>query len=310
MGDTAPPVLRQISAGLLVLGGAMDLFPMGMLPAILLCGIGAAFLLWGRYQLVALLVAAIAIITMMVNALLRETHVVFGGLWIFDILAVAITLAAIVATTASVHWEDDDDGLVFGERVLLAIDRISAAVGKLFAWSIVLLTAATSYEVFARYLFNAPTRWAFDISYMLYGALFMGGGAYALSRNGHVRGDFLYRNFSPKKQASFDLVLYVLFFFPGMIAFLYSGWGYYWLSFIMNEHSSVTPRGPIIWPFKGLIPFVGGLMLLQGAAETARCVMCLKLGAWPHRLRDVEELEKVILAKAAAERGEAPEGAR
>ncbi|MSO71884.1 MAG: TRAP transporter small permease subunit [Alphaproteobacteria bacterium] len=195
------------------------------------------------------------------------------------------------------------------DKILLGVDRVSAAVGKLFAWCIVLLTLAVSYEVFARYLFRSPTSWAFDASYILYGTLFMMAGAYTLSRNGHVRGDFMYRNFSPRKQAAFDLVLYVLFFFPGMLAFAYAGWTYFSFSYSMNEHSSFSPHGPIIWPYKGVIPLVGVLMLAQGLAEVTRCIICLRSGEWPRRLKDVEELEKVVAEKIAAERA-AAEGIR
>jgi TRAP-type mannitol/chloroaromatic compound transport system permease small subunit len=187
------------------------------------------------------------------------------------------------------------------QRVLLAVDRISAFVGKAFAWAIVLVTLVIGYEVFARYVFRAPTGWGFDASYMLYGTLFMMAGAYALSRGAHVRGDFLYRAFSPRTQAGLDLALYLLFFVPGMAALIYAGWGFFHLSYVMNEHSSFSPGGPIVWPFKALIPVAGGLMLLQGVAEMVRCVICLKTGEWPARLSDVEELERELLARAAAQ---------
>jgi TRAP-type mannitol/chloroaromatic compound transport system permease small subunit len=186
------------------------------------------------------------------------------------------------------------------QRVLLAVDRISAFVGKAFAWAILVLTLVIGYEVFARYVFRAPTGWGFDASYMLYGTLFMMAGAYALSRGVHVRGDFLYRGFSPRTQAGLDLGLYLLFFVPGMAALIYSGWGFFHLSYIMNEHSSFSPGGPIVWPFKALIPVAGVLMLLQGLAEVVRCVICLATGQWPPRLSDVEELERELLEQAAA----------
>ena len=187
------------------------------------------------------------------------------------------------------------------QRVLLAIDRVNTWVGKTFAWSILALTLVIAYEVFARYIFRAPTGWGFDASYMLYGTLFMMAGAYALSRGAHVRGDFLYRMFSPRTQAGFDLALYVLFFVPGMAALIYSGWGFFDLSYAMNERSSFSPDGPIVWPFKALIPIAGALMLLQGLAEIVRCAICLSTGRWPQRLSDVEELEREIIAQAEAE---------
>ena len=191
------------------------------------------------------------------------------------------------------------------QGVLLGIDRISVAVGKLFAWCIVLLTLAVAYEVFARKLFRAPTTWGYDVSYILYGTLFMMAGAYALSRNGHVRGDFLYRGWAPRTQAGVDLVLYFLFFFPGMLAFVYSGWGFFHASYLQHERSMFSPGGPVIWPFKGLIPIVGVLLLMQGFAEVVRCIQCLQAGAWPQRLSDVQEMEQLILQKAEEERARA-----
>jgi TRAP-type mannitol/chloroaromatic compound transport system permease small subunit len=185
------------------------------------------------------------------------------------------------------------------QRALLAIDRISAFIGKAFAWGIVLLTLVIVYEVFARYVFRAPTGWGFDASYILYGTMFMMAGAYALSRGAHVRGDFLYRGFSPRVQAGCDLGLYLIFFLPGMLALLYSGWNFFELSYVMNERSSFSPAGPIVWPFKALIPIAGALMLLQGVAEIVRCGICLHTGTWPQRLADVEELEQELLAQAA-----------
>ena len=185
------------------------------------------------------------------------------------------------------------------QRLLLGIDRLSTIVGRTFAWSILVLTAVIVYEVFVRYVFRAPTTWGYDVSYMLYGTLFMMAGAYALSRNGHVRGDFLYRMMPPRRQAWFDLVLYILFFFPGIFAFMISGWYFFEDSYRQNERSMFSPSGPVIWPFKFLIPLVGFLLLLQGLVELVRCVQCIREGAWPQRLSDVEELEQRILAEAA-----------
>lgn len=186
------------------------------------------------------------------------------------------------------------------QSVLLGIDRLSAFMGKAFAWCIIALTGVVVYEIVMRYAFRAPTSWAYDVSYMLYGALFMMAGAYALSRNGHVRGDFLYRNFAPRNQARLDLVLYVLFFFPAIFAFMISGWTFAHISFLQNERSMFSPTGPVIWPFKFLIPVVGVLLLLQGVVEVVRCIRCIRTGTWPERLSDVEELEQQILAAAAA----------
>jgi TRAP-type mannitol/chloroaromatic compound transport system permease small subunit len=184
------------------------------------------------------------------------------------------------------------------DRLLFTVDEISTWVGKTAGWCILVLTFTTSYEVFMRYLFLAPTEWAFDASYMLYGTLFMLAGAYTLARNGHVRGDFIYRAWPARRQATFDLVLYFLFFFPGMLAFIYAGYGYAKLSWMMNEHSAASPNGPPVYHFKALIPITGVLMVMQGVVESIRCIQCIRTGEWPQRLHDVEELEKIVLEKA------------
>jgi TRAP-type mannitol/chloroaromatic compound transport system permease small subunit len=181
------------------------------------------------------------------------------------------------------------------QRLLIPVDRVSTSVGHTFAWSILLLTFAVSYEVFSRYVLGRPTDWAFDASYILYGALFIMSGAYALSRNSHVRGDFLYRAWSNKTQAKMDLLLYFLFFFPGIIAFIYAGYGFAAQSWVTHEHSAYSPDGPPIYHYKTLIPFTGVLLLLQGIVEVVRCLICIRSGEWPSRLHDVEELEKIIL---------------
>ena len=185
------------------------------------------------------------------------------------------------------------------QRVLLWIDRLNAYIGQAFGWSILALTLVVCYEVFARYLFGAPTTWAFDTSYMLYGALFMMAGAYTLSRNAHVRGDFLYRTWSPRRQAWMDLVLYLLFFFPGILALVIAGTIEADKSWLMDERTNSPATAPL-YPFKTLIPIVGVLMLLQGIVEFVRCIICIRTGQWPPRLRDVEETEKTALEGASA----------
>jgi TRAP-type mannitol/chloroaromatic compound transport system permease small subunit len=185
------------------------------------------------------------------------------------------------------------------QRLLIPVDRVSTYVGQFFAWSILLLTFAVSYEVFSRYVLGRPTDWAFDASYILYGTLFIMAGAYALSRNAHVRGDFIYRAWSNKTQAKMDLLLYFLFFFPGIIAFIYAGYGFAAQSWVTHEHSAYSPDGPPIYHYKTLIPFTGVLLLLQGIVEVVRCLICIRTGQWPNRLHDVEELEKIILEQHA-----------
>jgi len=177
------------------------------------------------------------------------------------------------------------------QRLLLTIDRISTFVGQTFAWLIVSLTALISWEVYSRYVLSNPHAWAFDVMIMMYGTLFMMAGAYTLSKNGHVRGDVLYGFFPPRLQASLDLILYMLFFIPGVTALVWAGWVYAGESWVIREHSNITADGPPIYPFKAIIPLAGAFLLLQGFAEIARCVICLRNGAWPRREHDVEEVD-------------------
>ena len=186
-------------------------------------------------------------------------------------------------------------------RVIYAIDQLSKTVGHAFAWCIIILTLGTTYEVFVRYVMNDPTSWAFDFSYIMYGALFFMAGAYTLSRGGHVRADMFYRLWRPRTQAAVELLLYIVFFFPGVISLMYSGWQYGMDSMKIFEKSINSPVGIPIWQIKMLIPVGGFFVALQGLAEVMRCVVCLREGQWPARLHDVEELEKQILEKAATE---------
>jgi len=177
------------------------------------------------------------------------------------------------------------------QKILLFIDKISAFVGKAFAWLILGLTGVISWEVFSRYALGSPHAWVFDATNMMYGTLFMMAGAYTLAKNGHVRGDVLYGFFSPRMQAGLDLALYLLFFIPGIIALVYAGWDFFQVSLAQNEHSSVAADGPPIYPFKAVIPIAGALVLLQGIAEIIRCIICLRQGEWPSREEDVEEVD-------------------
>jgi TRAP-type mannitol/chloroaromatic compound transport system permease small subunit len=177
------------------------------------------------------------------------------------------------------------------QKILLTVDKISTRSGQISAISVVLLTALICWEVVNRYVFNNPHDWVFDITYMLYGIMFMMAGAYTLSKNGHVRGDVLYGFFKPRTQALFDLILYFIFFIPGIIALVYAGIHFAGESLAINEHTTQTANGPPIWPFKMIIPIAGGLLLLQGLAEIVRCVVCLQTGEWPKREQDVEEVD-------------------
>jgi TRAP-type mannitol/chloroaromatic compound transport system permease small subunit len=179
------------------------------------------------------------------------------------------------------------------QRFLHTIDGISTWVGKAAAWLIVALMAVVCVEVFKRYILNAPTAWIFDADNMLYGTAFMLCGAYTLAQNAHVRGDFLYSSMRPRMQASLDMVLYVVFFFPGIAALIYAGSDYAADSWRIAEHSNVTAEGPAVYPFKTMIPIAGVLVMLQGLAEMVRCVVCLRTGQWPSRLKDVAEIDVI-----------------
>jgi TRAP-type mannitol/chloroaromatic compound transport system permease small subunit len=186
------------------------------------------------------------------------------------------------------------------QKFLITADHISTWTGKAVAWLIMILMFAVCIEVFKRYILNAPTAWIFDLDNMLYGTLFMMCGAYTLAQDAHVRGDFLYGSMKPRTQASFDLVLYILFFLPGISALVYAGIDYAAISWHINEHSNVTAEGPPVYPFKTIIPIAGTLVLIQGLAEIVRCVVCLRTGVWPDRLKDAEEIDVVEQQLAAS----------
>lgn len=176
------------------------------------------------------------------------------------------------------------------QNTLLAIDRLSTWIGKAFAWTVVLLTALIVWEVFSRYALNKPHAWVLDAQIMLYGTLFMTAGAYTLSKNGHVRGDVLYGFFRPRTQASLDLILYIVFFLPGVIALTYAGWIYAQESLAIREQTFSADALPL-YPFKFVIPLAGAVLLLQGLVEIVRCILCIRDGAWPSREQDVEEVD-------------------
>lgn len=175
------------------------------------------------------------------------------------------------------------------------IDILSKSIGHAFSWCVLILTASTCFEVFMRYVLNDPTVWAFDMSYMMYGALFMMSGAYAVSRNSHVRGDFIYRKWSNRTQAKVDLTLYLLFFFPAIFAMVYTGSQYAFESVRILESSVNSPAGVPVWPLKTVIFVTGVTLLIAGAAEVMRCLVCLRTGEWLSRSGDVEELEQVLI---------------
>ncbi|ARN20561.1 TRAP transporter small permease subunit [Piscinibacter gummiphilus] len=176
------------------------------------------------------------------------------------------------------------------QKWLWGVDRLSTWIGKAFAWLVVALTVLITWEVFSRYALNRPHAWVLDAQIMLYGTLFMTAGAYTLSKNGHVRGDVLYGFFQPRTQATIDLVLYILFFLPGIVALTWAGWTYANESLAIREQTFSAEALPL-YPFKFMIPLAGAVLLLQGLVEIARCVICLREGAWPKREDDVEEVD-------------------
>ncbi len=185
------------------------------------------------------------------------------------------------------------------DRFIFLVDSFTAWVGKAFAWCILLLAIGVAYEVFVRYVLRDPTSWAFDLSYLMYGSLFMMAGAYALARDSHVRGDVIYRLWKPKTQARVELVVYFLFFFPGITALIFAGTDYALESWSYNygrgEVSINSPAGVPISQFKTVLPIAGALLFLQGMAQVCRCIICLRTGEWPAHLEDVEELEVALL---------------
>jgi len=183
-------------------------------------------------------------------------------------------------------------------------DNLSAWVGKAFAWLILVMASGVGYEVFVRYVLNSPTVWALDVSYIMYGTLFMMGGAYTLSKNGHVRGDFVYRTWTPRTQAKVDLTLYFLFFFPGVIALILTGIKYAGRSWGYGEVSINSPTGIPIYQFKSIIVAAGTLLFIQGIAQVMRCIHCIRNGDWLQaQIEDeVEETEVLLMREAEAKK--------
>jgi TRAP-type mannitol/chloroaromatic compound transport system permease small subunit len=177
------------------------------------------------------------------------------------------------------------------QNLLLFIDKVSTWIGQFFSWLIVALTFMISWEVFSRYVLDSPHAWAFDVMSMMYGSLFMMAGAYTLSKNGHVRGDVLYGFFPPRLQAWLDLILYIVFFIPGVVALAYAGYGFAAESWAIQEHSNITADGPPVYPFKTILPIAGAFLLAQGLVEIVRCIVCIKQGEWPKRGDDVDEVD-------------------
>lgn len=168
--------------------------------------------------------------------------------------------------------------------VVRAIDRFAEWTGVLVAWLMVPLVVAVAWEVVARYVFDAPTVWSFDITYMLYGAMFMLGAAYTLRVGAHIRTDFFWERWSARTRGVIDTVAYVVFFFPGIALFFYVGWNEAWYAYDIGETSEQTPWRPILWPLKASIPVSAALLLLQGVSELAKALYAALHGSeFEHR---------------------------
>lgn len=160
--------------------------------------------------------------------------------------------------------------------VIRVIDRISDWSGRIVCWMIIPLVGSLAYEVFARYLFGAPTEWAYDISYMLYGSFFMLGAGYALFRGGHIRTDMLYQNWSPRTQGTVDALCYLFLFFPAMLFLLWMGGQEAWHAWEIGERSDASPWRPILYPFKAVIPVTAVMLLMQGVSEFLKSVYAVR----------------------------------
>jgi TRAP-type mannitol/chloroaromatic compound transport system permease small subunit len=163
-------------------------------------------------------------------------------------------------------------------RTIRSIDAFSGWSGKTVAWLILPMVFSLTYEGVARYLFNAPTLWAYDLSYMLYGALFMLGAHYTLLKGAHIRTDMLWEKFSPRTKGRIDTAAYVFFFFPAMILLFYASVDEAWASWRMGELSEQTAWRPILWPFKAVVPLTALLLLVQGVSELLKSVYAARTG--------------------------------
>jgi TRAP-type mannitol/chloroaromatic compound transport system permease small subunit len=166
-------------------------------------------------------------------------------------------------------------------RIARALDPIAIWSGKIAAWLIIPMVLALSYEVVSRYVFNAPTLWAYDMTFMLYGSFFMLGAAFTLQRKGHIRTDSLYANWSPRRQGWTDVICYIVMFMPFVAIFLWTGWGYFLKAFLSGERFVSSPWQPIAWPFKGVMPLTGLLLAIQGVSELCKSLDAALTGRWP-----------------------------
>jgi TRAP-type mannitol/chloroaromatic compound transport system permease small subunit len=163
-------------------------------------------------------------------------------------------------------------------RLVRSIDKFTDTTGIWIAWLNVPLVLAVAYEVIARYLFNAPTLWSFDVTYMLYGTIFMLGCAFALHKGAHIRTDFFYETWSPRTRGFVDSISYIVFFFPSVAMLLFVSWNESWYAYTIGETSEQTPWRPILWPFKAVVPLTCVLLLLQGVSELIKSLHAARTG--------------------------------
>jgi TRAP-type mannitol/chloroaromatic compound transport system permease small subunit len=171
--------------------------------------------------------------------------------------------------------------------VVRAIDKFTDTTGTWISWLAVPLVLAVTYEVISRYFFDAPTIWSFDVTFMLYGTLFMLGAAYALHKGAHIRTDFFWERWSVKTKGIIDAIAYIAFFFPSLLMLLYVSGHEAWYAFEINETSEQTPWRPILWPFKAVVPLACLLLLIQGISESIKSVYAARTGI------ELEHKEKV-----------------
>ncbi len=174
-------------------------------------------------------------------------------------------------------------------KIARTLDPIAIWSGRIAAWLIIPMVLALSYEVASRYIFNAPTLWAYDMTFMLYGSFFMLGAAYTLQRKGHIRTDSLYAKWSIKTQGWVDAVCYIVMFIPFVAVFLWSGWGYFAKAFVTGERFVSSPWMPITWPFKAVMPLTGALLALQGISELCKSLHAGLTGEWADKEIPLEE---------------------
>ncbi|MHA1599892.1 MAG: TRAP transporter small permease subunit [Alphaproteobacteria bacterium] len=182
--------------------------------------------------------------------------------------------------------------------IIHSIESLNIWIGRAFGWCILILTLSVSYEVFVRYVLNAPTVWAFDMMVQMYGALFLMAGPYALAQDTHVRADVVYRLVPVRWQARIDFILYIFFFFPGMLALFWFGWEIASDSWRYQEVSWNSPARIQIYFFKTLIPLAGGLLIIQGISECMRCILAMKTNKWLPRMEDARETEDLLKGQA------------